>query len=147
MRSRHLCLPARLGLVASTVALTLLSAQGTAPVRSERELRAFYQRSCADCHGVDGSARSSDGRRLKGRDFTAEIVMKGRSDQDLTKVIRRGVTFGLIMPSFKNDLSEEEALILVRDVLRKARKGEPIDSQSQAEPLLRAGATPLAGPR
>ena len=147
MRPRHRCLPAPLGLVVAAFAQAILSAQGAGPARSEGELRAFYQRSCADCHGVDGSARASDGRKLKGRDFTAESGMKGRSDQELIKVIRRGVTFGLIMPSFKSDLSEEEALILVRDVLRKARKGEPIDPQSQPERLVRARATPLAGPR
>jgi mono/diheme cytochrome c family protein len=135
------------GLVAAAFALTSLAAQSAGPARSEGELRAFYQRSCTNCHGVDGSARSSDGRKLKGRDFTAENVMQGRSDQELIKVIRRGVTFGLIMPSFQSDLSEEEALILVRDVLRKARKGMPIDPQSQPERLARIQATPLAGPR
>ena len=147
MRSRHGSLPARLGLAVAALATTILSAQGTGPARSEGELRAFYQRSCTNCHGVDGSARSGDGRRLKGRDFTAEKALKGSSDQELTKIIRRGVTFGLIMPSFKNDLSEEEALILVRDVLRKARKGEPIDPHGQPEQALRAQASPLAGPR
>jgi mono/diheme cytochrome c family protein len=134
-------------LVVAAFALTSLAAQSAGPARSEGELRAFYQRSCAACHGVDGSARSSEGRKLKGRDFTAENVMQGRSDQDLTKVIRRGSTFGLIMPSFKSDLSEEEALILVRDVLRKARKGQPIDPQSPPERSLHAQASPLAGPR
>lgn len=144
MRPRH---PRLSILVVAAFALASPAAEGAGPARSEGELRAFYQRSCAACHGVDGSARSSEGRKLKGRDFTAENVMHGRSDQELIKAIRRGVTFGLIMPSFKGDLSEEEALILVRDVLRKARKGTPIDPQSQPERLLRAQATPLAGPR
>lgn len=147
MRPRPGILPARLCLVAATLALASLAAQGTGPARPEGELRALYQRSCASCHGDDGSARSRDDRRLKGRDFTAENALKGRSDEELTKVIRRGVTFGLIMPSFKSDLSEEEALMLVRDVLRKARKGVPIGPQSQPERLVRAQATPLAGPR
>lgn len=53
----------------------------------------------------------------------------------------------LTMPSFKSDLSEEEALILVRDVMRQARKGDPIDPQSQPDRLMRAQVTPLAGPR
>lgn len=145
MRPRHGLLIVRLGLVVS--ALAILSAQGTGHARSEGELRAFYQRSCANCHGADGSARSGDGRRLKGRDFTAENAMKGASDQELTKVIRRGVTFGLIMPSFKKDLSEEEALILVRDVLRKARKGEPIDPPGQPDQPSRAQTIPPAVPR
>lgn len=146
MRPRHPNLLLR-GLVVAALALASLAAQGAVPARSEGDLRAFYQRSCTNCHGVDGSAMASDGRKLKGRDFTAENVMKGRSDQDLTKVIRRGVTFGMIMPSFKSDLSEEEALILVRDVLRKARKGAPIDPQSQPERLVRAQTMPMDGPR
>ena len=104
------------------------------PTKSEQELRAFYLRSCSRCHGVDGSARASDGRKLKGRDFTSERGLRGESNEALVKTIRRGIYFGLAMPSFKKELSEEEALILVRDILRKVRKGEPI--QSEVNPSL-----------
>lgn len=106
-----------------------LSAQGPAP-RSEADLRAFYQRSCSGCHGQDGSATATDGRKLKGRDFTSERDMQGTTDQGLAKTIRKGLFFGMAMPAYKGELSEEEALLLVRSILRKARKGEPIQTPS-----------------
>ena len=106
-----------------------LSAQGPAP-RSEEDLRAFYQRSCSGCHGQDGSATATDGRKLKGRDFTSEKDMQGTTDQGLAKTIRKGLFFGMAMPAYKGELSEEEALLLVRSILRKARKGEPIQTPS-----------------
>lgn len=102
------------------------AAQDPAGPRSETELRAFYQRSCIGCHGEDGSATATDGRKLKGRDFTSEKDMQGTTDQGLAKTIRKGLFFGMAMPAYKNELSEEEALLLVRTILRKARKGEPI---------------------
>jgi len=120
---------AALALMGST--LPALSAQGAAP-RSEAELRAFYQRACAGCHGEDGSGTAADGRKLKGRDFTSEKDMQGTTDQGLAKTIRKGLFFGMGMPAYKNDLSEEEALALVREVLRKARKGEPIQTPASA---------------
>lgn len=112
-------------------ALPARSAQETTP-RSEAELRAFYQRTCAGCHGEDGSATAADGRKLKGRDFTSEKDMQGTTDQGLAKTIRKGLFFGMAMPAYKNELSEEEALALVRGILRKARKGEPIQAPGSA---------------
>lgn len=117
---------ALLGFAASS-----LSAQGAAP-RTEGELRAFYQRSCIGCHGEDGSATAADGRKLKGRDFTSEKDMQGTTDQGLAKTIRKGLFFGMAMPAYKNELSEEEALLLVRSILRKAKKGEPIQTPASA---------------
>jgi len=113
-------------------ALPALSAQGAVAPRSEAELRAFYQRSCIGCHGEDGSATTTDGRKLKGRDFTSEKDMQGTTDQGLAKTIRKGLFFGMAMPAYKTELSEEEALLLVRSILRKARKGEPIQTPASA---------------
>lgn len=114
-------------------AIPALAAQGTASPRSEAELRAFYQRSCIGCHGEDGSATATDGRKLKGRDFTSEKDMQGTTDQGLAKTIRKGLFFGVAMPAYKADLSDEEALILVRNILRKARRGEPIQTPLSAQ--------------
>lgn len=123
-----------LALLLSGLAAPCLRAQGLGPTKSEQDLRAFYFHSCSRCHGVDGSARAPDGRKLKGRDFTSERGLRGESDEALAKTIRRGIYFGLAMPSFKKELSDEEALILVRDILRKVRKGEPV--QPGANPTL-----------
>ena len=65
--------------------------------------------------------------------------MAGTTDQGLAKTIRKGLFFGMAMPAYKNDLSEEEALILVRDILRKVRRGTPIHGP-EATTAARAGA-------
>ncbi|NWJ40988.1 MAG: c-type cytochrome [Geothrix sp.] len=131
MRHRNAFTPIVVAAALAGFALPPLSAQGAAP-RSEAELRAFYQRSCSGCHGEDGSATAADGRKLKGRDFTSEKDMHGTTDQSLATTIRKGLFFGMAMPAYKHELTEEEALILVRNILRKARKGEPILAPASA---------------
>jgi mono/diheme cytochrome c family protein len=95
------------------------------PARSAAELRAVYQEACAACHGRDGSAMSPEGLRLKGRAFTSPEEMKGLSDADLAATIRKGLLFGLRMPSFRKQLTDEEIAGMVR-LIRGARKGEDL---------------------
>lgn len=108
-----------------------LEAQPAAP-RGLPELRDLFSRSCAGCHGPDGSGHAADGRRLKGRDFTSPQAMRGRSDQDLENTIRRGLRGGLRMPSFRGELSPEEIRTVVREIVRKAQKGRPIGARPDA---------------
>lgn len=142
MPRRYAITPAPLILAVSGFAAAMLSAQSAGHPRSEQELRAFYLRACARCHGEDGSGFSSDGKKLQGRGFTSDKRIREATDQELVKVIRRGAVFGLIMPSFKKDLSEEEALILVRDILKKAQKGVPIHTPVQPPQVARTSAIP-----
>jgi len=110
-----------------SLALVALPALAQAPaVRTVPELRAFFQQNCVKCHGADGTALAPDGKKLKGQDFTNAEAMKAKTDPQLAKTIRKGVFFGLGMPAFKKQLSEEEALLMVREVLRKAAKGQVI---------------------
>ncbi|MCM2249163.1 MAG: cytochrome c [Geothrix sp.] len=102
-----------------------LGAQG-APVKTVDDLRAFFAQNCVKCHGADGSALGPEGKKLGGRDFTDAKRMAADQDADLVKAIRKGLFFGMVMPSFKGQLSEEEAGLLVREVLRKAEKGKAI---------------------
>ncbi len=96
------------------------------PVKDTKALRAFFAENCVKCHGLDGSATSPDGKRLKGQDFTNQGEMAQKRDAKLAKTIRRGVFFGKAMPSFKDKLSEAEALAMVTEVVRKAEKGKAI---------------------
>lgn len=96
------------------------------PARSVGELKAFFQANCVKCHGVDGSARDAQGRPLRGRDFTNAREMRGESDAGLVKTIRKGIFFGRVMPSYKDQLTEGEALTLVQEVVRKAKRGVPV---------------------
>ena len=103
--------------------------------RSVSDLKRFFQMNCVRCHGQDGSAVSPEGLRLKGLDFTSAQAMKGTNDSDLAATIRKGVFFGLTMPAFRDELSDEDALLMVRGVLRKAEKGKPIAPlRSEAKP-------------
>jgi hypothetical protein len=44
----------------------------------------------------------------------------------MVPTIRQGIFFGWIMPAFKGQLSEADAGLMVKELLRKAQKGEPI---------------------
>lgn len=107
------------------LAAGVLGAQA-APVKTVDDLRAFFAQNCVKCHGADGSALGPEGKKLGGRDFTDAKKMAKDEDADLAKTIRKGIFFGMVMPAFKGQLSEEEAGLLVREVLRKAEKGKAI---------------------
>lgn len=101
--------------------------QAAAPaVKDAKALRAFFSENCVKCHGVDGSATGPDGKRLKGQDFTNQGEMAQKQDAKLARTIRRGIFFGRAMPSFKDKLTEPEALAMVTEVVRKAEKGKAI---------------------
>ncbi len=99
---------------------------------AKKDLRAFYSINCSVCHGADGSARGADGSRLKGQDFTDFKEMKGMTDAELAKTIRKGKIFGR-MPSFKDRLSEAEIMEMVLQVVRKAEKGKAIVPEAPAK--------------
>lgn len=112
-------------LLVPLAALTL-AAQAPKPTKTLMDLQILFQQNCVKCHGPDGSGTGPEGKRLKGRDFTSEKEMRGTTDAGLARTIRRGIFFGKVMPAFKDQLSEEEALRMVRDVVRKAEKGRVI---------------------
>jgi mono/diheme cytochrome c family protein len=116
----------RSSLLILVTALAPLSAQAPAPAKDVKALRAFFAAECARCHGADGSAIGPDGKPLKGVAFTNPVSLAGRSDEKLAKVILKGIFFGKAMPAFKDKLTEAEAQTMVREVLRKATKGQPI---------------------
>lgn len=113
----------------STLFLSLLlggiSLQAGEATKSLAELRAFYAANCVKCHGADGSA-SADGKKLGGRDFTDAAKNAKQTDAEMAKTIRKGIFFGTVMPAFKDRLSEEDALLLVKEIVRKAEKGKVI---------------------
>ena len=126
MRIPSISLPLLLG-------ATLLGAPVEKPPMTVLDLKLFYQRNCVKCHGLDGSARSAEGKRLGGRDFTDPRENR-ESDEAMARTIRKGIFFGKVMPSFKNEVNQEEALLMVREVVRKAAKGQPIAPQVDPDP-------------
>lgn len=112
--------------------LTLLPLAAQAPDaapagRSVAELRGFFAKECARCHGADGSARDAQGKGLRGEDFTNSRAMRSKKDVKMALVIRKGLFFGKAMPAFKDQLTEAEALRMVTEVIRKAEKGKAIE--------------------
>jgi mono/diheme cytochrome c family protein len=112
-------------LIPALLSLPLL-AQTPGAAKSLGELRAFYAVNCVKCHGPDGSAHTPEGKKLGGFDFTDAKEAAKESDADLAKTIRKGLFFGIKMPSFKDRLSDEDIQLLVKEVLRKAEKGKVI---------------------
>jgi len=103
-----------------------------APAKSVDELRAFFAQNCVKCHGPDGSAHGADGKKLGGFDFTDTKKAAKETDEEMEKTIRKGIFFGLVMPSFKDHLSEADIRLMVKEVVRKAEKGKAIAPQQEA---------------
>jgi mono/diheme cytochrome c family protein len=119
----------------SILILSLLfqaSLQAQAPTKSLNELKAFFAANCVKCHGPDGSARSAEGKKLGGRDFTEAERLAKDKDESLAKTIRKGIFFGTVMPAYKDQLSEAEALLMVQGVVRRAEKGKVIAPSEEA---------------
>lgn len=108
--------------------------------KSVNELRGFFQQNCVRCHGVDGSAHTAAGDKLGGLDFTKSAqdfkALAGpgseREIRTMVKVIQKGIFFGRVMPSWKEDLSPEDADVMVREILLKAERGKAIAPMPEA---------------
>ncbi len=109
----------------------LLAQEPARPPRGLDDLKAFYAQNCVRCHGPDGSARDATGKKLGGRDFT-DPKENREPDAAMAKTIRKGIFFGRVMPSFKAQISEEEALTIITEIVRKAEKGKLIAPAPEA---------------
>jgi cytochrome c len=90
------------------------------------EMKKFFQANCVRCHGTDGSATGSDGKKLKGEDFTDQKWQKETNDDKMIKVILNGKFFGLAMPAYKEIITREDAQVIVTEIIRKSEKGKTI---------------------
>jgi cytochrome c6 len=99
-----------------TLLLPALLASGARSLPAQaKDLKAFYLRSCATCHGADGSGRGPMGQRLEGRPLADPKWQARQKDSDLVKIIYLGKG---AMPGFKGKLSEEEVKAMVLDIIR-----------------------------
>lgn len=94
--------------IIASCSLSLVSAE-------PKDLKLFYQRTCAACHGLDGSARGVNGQKLPGRVLSDARWQGNKKDGDLVKAILKGKGG---MPSFQSQLSETEVEALVTEIIR-----------------------------
>jgi len=122
------------------LSLSLLTARSEEPrAKSIQELRTFFQQHCARCHGLDGSARAPDGKRLGGLDFTKAALefrnLSGpaseREIRKMSRTIQKGILFGYTMPAWKDQLSQKDAALMVREILLKAEAGKVITAEAE----------------
>ena len=88
--------------------LSLVSAE-------QKDVKLFFQRTCAACHGLDGSGRGQNGQKLPGRVLSDARWQSGKKDADLVNSILKGKGG---MPSFQSQLSETEVETLVAEIIR-----------------------------
>ncbi|HET8901568.1 MAG TPA: c-type cytochrome [Holophagaceae bacterium] len=111
-------------LIALLVAAPLLAqTPAPAPAAPAFNAQAFFLKSCAGCHGQDGSATRPDGTKGRAADLTDAGWQKANTDAAIQNSILNGKGH---MPAFKSRLSEADALTLVTGVVRKLQKGTPV---------------------
>ena len=86
-----------------------------APLEDAKDLKALFARSCAACHGEDGSGRGPGGQRLGGKDLANPRWQARTRDSEIVSAILKGKGS---MPAFGAQMSEAEALKLVTQVIR-----------------------------
>ena len=80
-----------------------------------QDLKALFNRSCAVCHGEDGSGRGPNGQRLGGKDLANPRWQARTRDSAMVKAILKGKGS---MPAFGAQMSEADTLKLVTEVIR-----------------------------
>ncbi|HXC16550.1 MAG TPA: cytochrome c [Holophagaceae bacterium] len=80
-----------------------------------KDLKGLYNRSCAVCHGEDGSGRGPNGQKLGGRDLANPRWQARTRDSQMVNAILKGKES---MPAFGAQMSEADALKLVTEVIR-----------------------------
>ena len=75
---------------------------------------------CASCHGSDGKAQTTSGKKLKLKDYTDAKVQAELKDEDMIKATTDGVMVDgkEKMKGFKTELSAEE----IKDLVAHIRK-------------------------
>jgi mono/diheme cytochrome c family protein len=100
-------------LVAATMLFTTLAA-----AEEPAGATLYRQKTCATCHGADGSGNTPAGKAMKARDLRAAEV-QNKSDEELAATIADGRGK---MPAFKSSLSAAQIRELVTFIRGLAKK-------------------------
>src|SRR5947199_10777064 len=107
----------------SLLTVLLLAAPALGQTETE-EARKLFVVSCAPCHGANGQGARSQAEGVKPPDLTQGVFKAGTRDEDLYRVIAKGVSESG-MPSFEQ-LGPEKIRELVAYVRSLSRGGAPV---------------------
>jgi len=74
-----------------------------------------FEKNCASCHGMDGSARTPQGRKVKAHDLRESKF----TDAEIERQIREGSktkSGTSVMPAFGKDLTDDQIQEAIRTV-------------------------------
>ena len=97
--------------------------------------KAQYRFYCAQCHGLDGTARAPGVIRLPGRVLADEKWLAKQKEEDLLASILNGKG---AMPSFKYKMAPEDAKRLLSEIIHPMTRSQVrrhrLDSKDASEP-------------
>src|SRR5262245_24769898 len=108
--------------VIGAIYLLFFTSAGPNPMRAgekqEEETKVLYKAKCASCHGLDGSATTAVGKKLKAKDLRLPETQK-LSDEKLFQTIAKGRDK---MHAFVRSLGDDKCHQLVAYIRGLAKK-------------------------
>ena len=101
--------PSTKKLAVAVMAILVVLVAAFAAAQADKEGAALYKKSCAMCHGADGSGNSPMGKKMGVRDLSSADVQK-QTDAQLTAIIAKGKDK---MPAYGEKMKPEEIKNLV----------------------------------
>jgi mono/diheme cytochrome c family protein len=107
------------------IVLFAFALAGAAGIAGAAEAADNWKAQCAKCHGLDGSANTAIGKKLKLKNYTDASVQAEMKDEEMVTAIKTGTKDSAgkqAMPAYAEKLSETEIDALVAYV-RAMKKG------------------------
>ena len=103
---------------------SLAALLGAALSAQAADAKTNWMTNCSECHGKDGRARTSEGKRLKITDLTNPQVQASFTDEQAFKIIKFGLKDdrGNVMHPTSYRLSDEQITALVKHVRSLKKK-------------------------
>lgn len=96
---------------AAIVAFGVLAASTVTAVAQGQDAKELFQKNCVTCHGASGKGDGPAGKMLKPAPADFAVVLKGKSDADILKVVKEGgkaAGKSAAMPAYGSRMSDEQ---------------------------------------